>query len=73
MKSKNLALITGASSGIGEALSRELVRRGWDVIGIARSKDRLESLQNELGNAFLPFVCDVSKKKSQNISLYIRG
>lgn len=35
MKSKNLALITGASSGIGEALLRELVQRGWSVIGMA--------------------------------------
>lgn len=39
MKSKNLALITGASSGIGEALSRELVQRGWSVIGMVRSQD----------------------------------
>jgi benzil reductase ((S)-benzoin forming) len=31
-----LALVTGTSSGIGEALARELLRRGWQVIGAAR-------------------------------------
>jgi NAD(P)-dependent dehydrogenase (short-subunit alcohol dehydrogenase family) len=32
----SLALVTGTSSGIGEALARELLRRGWNVVGIAR-------------------------------------
>lgn len=62
MKSKNLALITGASFGIGEALSRELVKRGWSVIGIARSQDKLAAIQKELGDAFMPVVCDISQK-----------
>ena len=62
MNSKKIALVTGASSGIGEALSRELVKRGWSVIGIARSLEKLSSLQKELGSAFMPFMCDVSKK-----------
>lgn len=62
MHSKKIALVTGASSGIGEALSRELVKRGWSVIGIARSLEKLSSLQKELGSAFMPFMCDVSKK-----------
>lgn len=62
MHSKKIALVTGASSGIGEALSRELVKRGWSVIGIARSLEKLSSLQKELGSAFMPFMCDVSKQ-----------
>lgn len=62
MKSKNLALITGASSGIGEALSRELVQRGWSVIGMARSQDKLAAIQKELGDSFMPVVCDISQK-----------
>lgn len=62
MKSKNLALITGASSGIGEALSRELVQRGWSVIGMARSQNKLAAIQKELGDSFVPIVCDISQK-----------
>ncbi len=62
MKSKNIALITGASSGIGEALSRELIARGWFVIGMARSQDRLAAIQKELGNSFMPVICDVSQE-----------
>lgn len=38
---KQIALVTGALSGIGEAISRELAKRGWLVIGIARSSDKL--------------------------------
>ncbi len=72
MEAKNIALVTGSSSGIGEAISRELVKRGWIVIGIARSSDKLSQLKKELKDAFIPIVCDVSKKEnieeaSQNI------
>lgn len=35
--SRLVALVTGGSSGIGEAISRKLVKRGWLVIDIARS------------------------------------
>ncbi|HEY5853473.1 MAG TPA: SDR family oxidoreductase [Aldersonia sp.] len=38
------ALVTGASAGLGRALSRELVRRGWRVIGTARRADRLREV-----------------------------
>lgn len=62
MESKNLALVTGASSGIGEALSRELVQRGWTIIGLARSLDKLTAMQKELGTNFIPIECDLSQK-----------
>ncbi|HEV8052917.1 MAG TPA: SDR family oxidoreductase [Parachlamydiaceae bacterium] len=61
---RQIALVTGASSGIGEAISRDLVKRGWLVIGIARSSDKLSLLKGELKDAFIPIVCDVSKKAS---------
>lgn len=61
---KQVALVTGASSGIGEAISRELVKRGWLVIGIARSSDKLFEIKKDLQNAFIPFICDVSEKKN---------
>lgn len=61
---RKIALVTGASSGIGEAISHELVKRGWQVIGVARSSEKLVTIQNQLGNAFIPMVCDVSKKEN---------
>lgn len=54
-------LITGASSGIGKSLCKECVRKGWRTIGVARSKEKLLALQEELGhNEFSPLVCDVA-------------
>lgn len=65
---KNIALVTGASSGIGEAISRELVKRGFTVVGIARSEDKLMQIQKELPGYFIPITCDVSKKESIEIA-----
>lgn len=45
---KNYTLITGASAGIGEALARECSGMGRDLLLVARRKDRLESLRDEL-------------------------
>lgn len=61
---KQIALVTGASSGIGEAISRELVKRGWLVIGVARSSDKLSQIKKDLQDSFVPMVCDVSKKEN---------
>ncbi len=65
LNNKNrIALVTGASSGIGEAISRELIKRGWLVIGIARSSNKLSEIRKELRDAFIPFTCDVSQKRN---------
>ena len=47
----NTTIITGASSGIGEAFARRLAARGENVLLVARSEDKLASLCNELGRA----------------------
>jgi len=38
-------LITGASSGIGQALAEEMIAKGWRVIGIARREAQLREIQ----------------------------
>jgi short-subunit dehydrogenase len=44
-------IVTGASSGIGEELARELARRGYNTTLVARRMERLEQLANELRSA----------------------
>lgn len=59
------ALVTGASSGIGDQFSRELVRRGYHVTVVARREDRLKCLAAELGDA-LPVRCDLADATSRH-------
>ena len=54
------AVVTGASSGIGEAVVRALRAGGWDVVGVARRAERLEALDAEVGSA--SFAADLSSE-----------
>ena len=59
-------LITGASTGIGEATARRAVEAGFNVVLAARSTEKLERLAEELGHErALAVTCDVASWESQ--------
>ena len=58
---KKVALITGASAGLGVEFARQLAKRGHRLVLAARRKDRLKELAKELGNARAVAI-DLSKK-----------
>ena len=58
-----LAVVTGASSGIGAATARQLAQQGWQVIATARRLDRLQELA-EQHDGITPFRVDVTSDDS---------
>lgn len=55
------AVVTGASRGLGHALSEALVKKGVRVFGVARNRTLLESIQASLGSLFVPVQLDITK------------
>jgi NADP-dependent 3-hydroxy acid dehydrogenase YdfG len=59
-----VAVITGASSGIGEATARALAAGGYRVALLARRLDRIETLADELGDGAVAIKADVTDRDS---------
>ncbi|XP_053682936.1 farnesol dehydrogenase-like [Sabethes cyaneus] len=62
-----IAVVTGASSGIGAAIAKELARSGLTTVGLARRVKRVEALKGELppeaASRLHPFRCDVTREE----------
>lgn len=66
-----IAVVTGASSGIGRDLAELLSARGWQLILVARRRNRLEELQKRLPTKSIILPLDLSKEENCHI-LYER-
>jgi NADP-dependent 3-hydroxy acid dehydrogenase YdfG len=55
-----IAIITGATSGIGEATARRFAASGYGVVGNGRNAEKLRTLEQELGAAFVGVAGDAS-------------
>jgi serine 3-dehydrogenase len=66
-------LITGATSGFGEAAARKFVANGWRAIGTGRRGERLKALQEELGDAFLPLQIDMRDRAAVESMAQLRA
>jgi short-subunit dehydrogenase len=61
MAGERVAVITGASTGIGEATARELAKRGWHCVLLARRVEHLERIAAEIGGEWE--ACDVADRE----------
>ncbi|MEL6140431.1 MAG: SDR family oxidoreductase [Bacteroidota bacterium] len=52
--------VGGATSGLGRAIAMQLMQEGAKVIGLARTKEKLDAMENEFPNQFIPFRVDLT-------------
>jgi uncharacterized protein len=70
----SLALVTGASSGIGQAYAAELASRGFDLIAVGRRQDRLDRLRASLAGVTVePLVADLATDDGINVVADVCG
>jgi NADP-dependent 3-hydroxy acid dehydrogenase YdfG len=56
-----IAIVTGASSGIGTAFSEKLIEKGAIVYGLARRLNKLQEIRDQLGENFIPVQMDITR------------
>ncbi len=59
-----IAIVTGASSGLGTAISKVLVESGATVFGLARNINILQEIQKNIGSKFIPVKLDITEEKA---------
>lgn len=66
---KPIAMITGATSGIGEACARRFLEAGYSVIATGRNVEKLNLLKDEFGADLYPLVFDVRNREVAEASV----
>ncbi len=61
---KKKAIVTGASRGLGAALSEALVAKGSIVYGLSRNIEKLNAIRSKSGDSFIPVCLDVTDQKA---------
>lgn len=59
-----IALVTGASSGIGKDITYELIKRGYEIIAVARDQDKLDELKSKLPQVIECIAMDLSIREN---------
>lgn len=60
---QRIAIVTGATSGIGEATARLFAASGYGVVGAGRNAEKLAELEDEIGRAFCGVAGDASDEE----------
>lgn len=71
MSEKIWSLITGASGGLGKEIAKILAKKGYNLVLVARSKDKLEQLKSELLNNDIAIECCVCDLSEDGVALKV--